>query len=40
MYFFEECRGGSTERHYVKDNNKILFNSRDPIYYYNKGWDK
>jgi len=40
MYFFQECSGGSIERMYVKNNNKILFNSRDPIYYYNKGWDK
>ena len=38
FYLFHEFNGGDHERMYVKDNKKIVFNSRDPIYYYNKGW--
>lgn len=39
FYLFKEVNTGSLERMYVKDNNRVVFHSRDIIYYYNKGWN-
>lgn len=38
LFFFEKVEGNDPCAHHVLFNNKKILDSRDPIYYYNKGW--